>query len=81
MRVVAWIFRFYHNSSKTGHRTTNDIITTSEVARAKTRILLLSQQESFKDLLEALQHCQPLSKGHAFARLLLVKDEDESVAQ
>ncbi len=46
--VVAWIIRFYHNSRKTGHRTTDDIITTSEVARAKTRIPLLSLQESFK---------------------------------
>ena len=74
--VVAWIIRFYHNSRKTGHRTTDDIITTSEVARAKTRILLLSLQESFEDVLEALQHRQPLSKGHTLARLLLVKDED-----
>ena len=72
-RVVAWIFRFYHNSCKTGHRKTDDIITTSEVTRAKTRILLRSQQESFEDVLEALW---PLLKGHVFARLLLVKDED-----
>ncbi len=57
-------------------QTTDDIITTSEVARAKTRILLLSLQESFEDVLEALQHRQPLSKGHTLARLLLVKDED-----
>ncbi len=71
-RVLAWILRFSSNSRPNREeRLLLLSIQSSEVIRAKQKILLMSQQETFADVFSLIQQGQPLPKGHRLKNYLI----------
>ncbi len=76
-RAMGWIYRFLHNAQKNKtKRCVLPVLQSSEIRRAKTTILKLSQRESLAGVFSLIQQGKPLPRGHSLRHYLVDISQD-----
>ncbi len=73
--VIAWIRRFFYNTRK-ANIITEDRLTSSELCSAKTKLISLSQSQSFHSEIYHLTHGKPIPIKYSILSLYPLIDQD-----
>lgn len=76
IRIVAWILRFRNNASKSSNKSASSSLSLAELARAKSKVFLVSQLYSYPDKYKLLSQGKALPARHPLLHLTPFVDAD-----